>query len=154
MLFSRGGVDFVVFDNSLDHTINPLRCLIEAFCITAMDGVLSLRHVAVESKMGTAEGLHQWDFLLTDEGEFVIANQTNFMNISKLFSPYAEIEAYEEYSDVYHSTVIVVNIQKKKELDDTLLEKYDSKEDEGILLHVLFRTVLRLTQYFDSNKPL
>lgn len=102
--------------------------------------------------MGNAEGLHQWDFLVTDKGEFVIADRTNFMNISELFSPYAEIETNEQYSDDYCTTVITVNIKKRKELDTDILEKYDSKKDEGILLHVLFKTILRLTQYFDSNK--
>lgn len=152
--FEGGGVDFVIFDNSLDHTINPVRCLIEAFCITAIDGVLSLRHAGVESMMGNAEGLHQWDFLVTDKGEFVIADRTNFMNISELFSPYAEIETKEQYSDDYCTTVITVNIKKRKELDTDILEKYDSRKDEGILLHVLFKTILRLTQHFDNGKQL
>lgn len=130
--------DIINFDNSLDHCINPLRCLIECFRVLKIGGCLSLEHNAVEGKIGAGTGLHQWDFFMTENEEFVIANNENKININKFFGEAADISTYETYSDRYHAINVCVNLIKKKELPDVLISKYDADIDCGIIISSLF----------------
>ncbi len=99
--FAEKSADYIVYDNSLDHSLDPVRGLIESYRVLKTGGVLSLKHHAVESMFGTAEGLHEWDFFMTKAGEYVVAcgGTDNLVNVSQLFKGAADIEVWEEKNE-------------------------------------------------------
>lgn len=136
--FGKEFADYILYDNSMDHAIDPLRCILESIRVLKKGGVLSLRHNEVEAQLNTAEGLHQWDFLMNTEGDFVIANENNYVNISKLLSPFCKVDTYEEEFIEIHQNLVIVNIEKREEVPETIIEKYDADVDNGVLIQELF----------------
>ena len=146
MFFEKESANYILFDNSLDHTINPVRCLLEAYKLLKKGGVISLYHCAVESMFNWHNDLHQWDFY-EYEGDFYIANVNAKINIKHLFGKSAKIEVYEEYWDAYKAQAVVVNIVKEKDVDFEVVDKYDCNLDNGHLISALYESVINVENF-------
>ncbi len=142
--FSEGFADYIIFDNSMDHTLNPVRSIFESYRVLKVGGVLSCKHHAIEALFGAAEGLHAWDFFITEKGDYVIAQAgtDNIANISELFSKIADVKAWEEKDEEIGTIEVCINICKREEASIELIDIYDNYRDEGILIHELMKSIV------------
>lgn len=136
--------DFIIYDNSLDHTLNPVRSIIESFRVLKKGGILSLKHHIVESMFGLADGLHMWDFFEDNRGDFIIARggTENVVNISSLLKDSAEIQVWKEKIEGVDVIDICVNIIKHDDISNEIINLYDDNNFEGILIHELMRHIV------------
>lgn len=151
LFFNENISDFVVADNSLDHAINPLRCIIECLRVVKIGGIVSLRHAAVEGRLGYGTGLHQWDMFISESNEFVIGDTLNKINVTNLLKSYVEFDVYEEYDDTFKGPMVIVNMVKKQQISKEILDQYDNSEGEQIVIARLFLAfidLLELNKYF------
>lgn len=83
-LFPKNTFDITHARNSLDHSIDPLKCIYEMIEVTKPGGHIILHHCQGEGNRTNYEGLHQWDFL-TKDGFFYIsgAKQDTLVNVTR-----------------------------------------------------------------------
>lgn len=141
--FDNNSADIIIAENSLDHSINPLRCILEAYSVLKIGGLLSLRHYAVEGLLGYGKELHQWDFFLDYDNDFIIASKDNKINVSRLLAPYAVIKTYEEENSIEKTIDVVVNIEKKQNLSSDCKNKYLNMLENGILFEKMFELIVK-----------
>ena len=142
--FDESSVDFILFDNSIDHSLDPVRSIIESYRVLKKGGVLSLKHHAIEARFGLAEGLHSWDLFMSNEGSFIIAQggTDNLINISDMFKEIAEIRTWEEKREDIDTVEVCVNIVKQKDIAGDLIDEYDNRFNDGVIIHELFKHII------------
>lgn len=82
--FPRNTFDIAHARNSLDHSVDPLKCIYEMINVTKPGGHVILHHCMAEGARTSYVGLHQWD-LLAKDGCFYIANRDRdiVVNVTK-----------------------------------------------------------------------
>ena len=134
-LIPENTADLILVDNALDHCFDPCMAIIECMKVLKTGGVLSTQHRIDEASNECYSGLHQRNISGID-GEFIIWNKDNYINISRYLNDYvdSEVHVVEEDSGVSFGTVIC-NFTKKREIPDTL-----SRHDYyGIILKGLMK---------------
>lgn len=86
--FPSNTFDLVVARNCIDHAYDPERAILQM-----IDVVKSGRYVLLEHRPNAAEkvnysGLHQWNFSLSANGDFLVSSKSEQVNLTK---KYAEI---------------------------------------------------------------
>lgn len=119
--FPANTFDLVTCKNALDHSLEPARGLIQMLEVVKPSGCILLQHRRNEALNERYSGLHQWNFDVSDIGEFVISNREARINVSSEFVEIAEIQVVE-LDDVY----VVVKLTKRR---PTSLLSADSYRD-------------------------
>ena len=91
--FSRIPIIYVVARNCIDHAYNP-----ESAILQMVDVAKNSRYVLLEHRPNEAEnekywGLHQWNFSMSDKGDFIISSKHMKM----------EINMTEKYAELWHN---------------------------------------------------
>lgn len=136
--FAKNTFDIVHMSNSLDHAFDPVFGIYELLYICKIGGKVILRHAENEAERSTYAGLHQWNLSLhMQEGEFWIWNKNTKVNVSEVFSPYAEIQCVSDIQEressskgwTYNKVVLTkqneVSIPENSYYDSMLMEVYD-----------------------------
>jgi hypothetical protein len=76
--------------NTLDHSIDPLRCLAEMLSVVKKGGIVATEHSPNEAESQKYRGLHQWNLELRD-GAFVCWRQDRAITIDRCFSDSIEL---------------------------------------------------------------
>lgn len=110
--------DYILIDNALDHCIDPFAAIVECLRVLRVGGTLTMAHHVDEAYKAFYGGLHQWNLCRRENGDFVIWNERNYMNVTQELSEYADIQTFDEkiISDVTPFGIVVCNLVKKKEL--------------------------------------
>lgn len=69
LTYENDSFDIVYCGNSLDHTKNPRKALMEMIRICKPGGYIYLRHIAHEGKRHLYRGLHRWNIDITENGD-------------------------------------------------------------------------------------
>lgn len=144
LFFKNNYADFIIINNALDHSIDPIKAIIECFKVLKVGGYLTLGHVENEAVFQNNSGLHKWNIFLSKNNDFIIYNEKNKINVTKLLNNYVQIEATREKETEYEVNRywITINIRKVCEIDNKIIEKFDSKYDLGVLIKQLFLKLL------------
>lgn len=121
--------DVILVSNSLDHCIDPIKGLLECLKVLKRDeGELLLFHFKDEGKKANYGGLHKWN-LCARNGELVIWNLQNYININKLIEDFAAITVEEITSKnlLKEREATLVRIKKTKEFNAEELLKISDK---------------------------
>jgi SAM-dependent methyltransferase len=97
--FAEGSFDAVVSFNALDHTIDPVRALIEMLIVTRVGGVVFLEHHLNESVTHDGHGLHQWNFD-RDGDDFIVWSRSSRVNVTQQFKPFADVKVSSGAGDI------------------------------------------------------
>lgn len=138
--FPEASADYVIIHNAIDHSIDLIRCLLEALKVVKIGGSVLTRHAECEGSVERYWGLHKWDISSDEYGHLLIADEANhYMDITEMFQEFAEIELCREpFEDLRHTIYIVANIKKKKEIPEQFLRKYADSEFIGAFINNLF----------------
>lgn len=64
--------------NALDHTINPMMCLIAMISALKIGGKLRLKHRVNEAEYEHYLGLHKWNILAVEKDVVITSKCRNF----------------------------------------------------------------------------
>lgn len=113
--------DLILIDNALDHSIDPIASIIEAYKVLRTGGVLSIAHHIDEGYKAFYSGLHQWN-IGHKEGDLIIWNNNNYVNVSQMISPYGNIDVkiIDSVFDTAPFGIVECNITKEKEIPNDI----------------------------------
>jgi SAM-dependent methyltransferase len=100
MCFAENYFDIGYASNALDHTNDPIQIIRNMLAVTKQGGTVILRHFVNESDGGNYEGLHQWNFDISND-EPVMWNRVHRHSLVNEFSQSAKIEAFIEPSKAF-----------------------------------------------------
>lgn len=129
-------VSLITIQNALDHSVNPIKGIVESLCVLQEGGILYLNHHPNEAEMEKYKGFHQYN-IDEEKGELIIWNRKEHINVSQLLAGVASVEAKRMESG--H----VVAIITKRFLGDKLPARLsclkDDMMDKGELCQVLLQ---------------
>jgi SAM-dependent methyltransferase len=79
--------DLVVAENSLDHTVDPLKVIQEMIEVCKPGGIVGLVHWIREGDNESYRGLHAWNFYL-NQGELFIHGKKYRVNVNQQVKPF------------------------------------------------------------------
>lgn len=137
--FDEGFCDVIVINNALDHGIDPYKSILESLYIIREGGILFLNHRPCEALYEAYDGLHKWNIDATDNGDFIIWNEYNAVNVSQKLSDIAEIKVYKSTDISWELSQIKITIIKKKQF---LLSDYIDIGKESQMLAFLLSKIM------------
>lgn len=110
--FSPSTFDLVVARNSIDHAYGP-----ESGVLQMIDVVKSGQYVLLEHRQNEAEnenysGLHQWNFSLSANGDFLISSKFDKVNKTKKYAELCTITC-EIVNEGVDGDWLITRIQKR-----------------------------------------
>lgn len=125
LFFPKNSFDIVHCQNALDHSIEPVRCLLQMLEVCRVGGYVMLRHAHNEAENENYEGFHKWN--LTNRGDdVVIWNKNEEISTAEMFNGFARCSII--LSDGY----LINTFKKISEVPQNNLE--DDKYRFGSLL--------------------
>lgn len=88
--YEPNSFDVVHCSNALDHSFDPMRGILQMFLAAKVGGKVVLQHAVDEAENAEYVGFHQWNFT-EENGDFIIWNSRNRINVTERLSPYADI---------------------------------------------------------------
>jgi ubiquinone/menaquinone biosynthesis C-methylase UbiE len=89
--FKINTFDLVCAINSIDHVYDPEEAILQMLYIVKNGSYVFLRHTANEAKQRNYTGLHQWNFSMSRDGDFIISSKTKKINMTSKYSDLCEI---------------------------------------------------------------
>lgn len=117
LFVGRNYADVILIDNALDHCIDPFKSVLESLAVLKVGGVLSMKHRRCEAVYEGYTGLHKWNIDVEGYDEFVIWNEKNMKNVSRILLNFADVEVVLHEKENRSDEYIDVNIIKKREFD-------------------------------------
>lgn len=84
--FARGKFDLVVARNCIDHAADPEQAVLQMVEVLKADCYVLMEHKVNEAEAEGYEGLHQWNFSMTDQGEFLIRSRSTSVNMTQKYA--------------------------------------------------------------------
>jgi SAM-dependent methyltransferase len=89
--FQSGSFDIIHCQNALDHSLDPVRSVLQMLAVCRIGGFVMLRHAHNEAENERYQGFHKWN--LTNEGEAILVwNRETRLNLSELVESFATTE--------------------------------------------------------------
>lgn len=127
VFFRKNEFDLVVCQNALDHMFDPWRALRQMIEVSKPGGWVLLRHSRNEAVNEGYSGLHQWNLDTNSDGEFILWNKQQSLNVNRLLAGQVEVKLLT--SGPQH---IVVALSKSP--DVSLFDSRDAEERLKVLL--------------------
>jgi ubiquinone/menaquinone biosynthesis C-methylase UbiE len=89
--FKKNTFDLVCAINSIDHVYDPEEAILQMLFIVKNGSYVFLRHTANEAKNQNYTGLHQWNFSMSRDGDFIISSKTKQINMTNKYSDICNI---------------------------------------------------------------
>lgn len=81
--FRSNTFDLVNARNCIDHTYNPERAILQMVRVVKEGRYILLEHKPNEAINEDYKGLHQWNFSMSDDNDFIISSKYNKVNMKK-----------------------------------------------------------------------
>ncbi len=130
--YANESADVIIISNALDHCIDPFRSILECIKVLKTGGTLLLKHLRREAVNEKEQGLHQWNVDVSDSGDMVLWNNDNYINVTNELKDYINIKItlleQDERGDVGEFGFLVVEIVKKKSIEENAYDQYGFEE--------------------------
>lgn len=95
--FQHNTFDLVCARNCIDHSDDPIACIHQMLAVVKKGCYVAMFHQENEGANENYQGLHQWNFFLADNGDFLLSSRKGTVtNLSQLFSPVAEVSTHRQ----------------------------------------------------------
>lgn len=110
--FPPNAFDLVVARNCIDHAYNPERAILQMIDVVKSGCYVFLQHRPNEGEKENYAGLHQWNFSLSANGDFLISSKSSVVNMTKKYAELCSMtcEMVHEEND---GDWLITRIQKK-----------------------------------------
>jgi SAM-dependent methyltransferase len=92
-LFRPNTFDLAFARNSLDHSYDPALIICNMLTVVRQGSFVLLEHHIDEAKRQRYEGLHQWNFSLNQNGNFIVESRRGIINVSQRYADRAVISS-------------------------------------------------------------
>jgi SAM-dependent methyltransferase len=92
-LFRPDTFDLVFARNSLDHSYDPALIICNMLTVVRQGSFVLLEHHIDEAERQRYKGLHQWNFSLNENGNFIVESQRGIINVSQRYADRAVISS-------------------------------------------------------------
>lgn len=141
--YRRNSADAVLVDNALDHCIDPFKSILECLTVIRAGGILAMKHRKCEAVYEGYTGLHKWNVDVNDEGEFIIWNKENLINVSRKIMDFAEVKVNLRKPGKRKDELIELEIEKKRDFDIGLF--YNREEEAQRMGRVIQVIMMKLS---------
>lgn len=107
--FPSNTFDLVFACNSIDHTYNPERAILQMIDVVKSGRYVLLEHAVNEAENRNYSSLHQWNFFLSADGDFIIGSKSKKVNMTRNHADLCTITS--ELMD--SGTRLITRIQKR-----------------------------------------
>jgi SAM-dependent methyltransferase len=128
--FDADSFDIVWCRNALDHSFDPIRGIEEMLIVVRRAGKIVLDHYVNEAEFGNYDGLHQWNFDVSDAGDFVIWTPEAKHNVTELMRGFAYIKSNKAGRSMR------VVLRKRADPPFDLMERYKARLREVLAASV------------------
>lgn len=84
--FPPGSFDLVIAQNSIDHSYDPQAAIHQMIEVATHGGYIYLEHFFNVAESLQYTGMHQWNFNLSPEGDFLISSKNKQVNITQKYA--------------------------------------------------------------------
>jgi SAM-dependent methyltransferase len=110
--FHSNSFDLVFARNSIDHSYDPEKVILQMIDVVKPGRYVLLEHMPNEANKNHYIGLHQWDFFISADGDFLINSKLGNVNFTKKYADICTttceiVKEYERYD------LLITRILKK-----------------------------------------
>ena len=135
--YSHDFADYVICNNSLDHSIDIMQSLFEILSVVKIDGSILLVHHEHEAENNRYKGFHQWNISFENNHLFFYDYHHKY-DISSILSNFCEIYIKLLDDSDRHGCLVFARIIKRKSIPKALGGNYVSMQFQPELLKILF----------------
>ena len=84
--FSANTFDLGVARNCLDHAYKPERAVLQMLAVVKRGRYVLLEHFRNEAETQNYAGLHQWNFDVSADGDFLIRSKSDVVNMTQKYA--------------------------------------------------------------------
>jgi SAM-dependent methyltransferase len=84
--FAPNTFDLVFARNCIDHAYDPEKAILQMVEVVKPGRYVLLEHKPNEAENSSYSGLHQWNFSLSPEGDFLISSKAGQVNVTKKYA--------------------------------------------------------------------
>jgi SAM-dependent methyltransferase len=110
--FPSNTFDLVFARNCLDHAYNPEKAVLQLIEVVKRSQYVLLEHFKNEAEHANYGGLHQWNFDLSADGDFLISSKYKTVNMTQKYANICNIMC-EIVTEGDVNNLLVTRIQKK-----------------------------------------
>ena len=109
--FAADSFGLVFARNCIDHSLDPEDTIRQMIEVAKPGGYVLLEHHPNEAENENYEGLHQWNFSMSESGDFLISSKDNTVNMSQKYAAAGQFSSrlIREYGE---TEWLVVTIHK------------------------------------------
>lgn len=110
--FAENSFGLVFARNCIDHSLDPEQAVVQMIKVARKGGYVLLEHRPNEAENENYEGLHQWNFSMSDDHEFLISSKNETLNMSRKYASIGKFSAeiVHEHGDI---DWLIVRIEKR-----------------------------------------
>lgn len=109
--FPRNTYDLVFARNCIDHAYNPERAILQMIEVVKRGSYVLLEHTPNEADNENYQGLHQWNFSVSSNGDFLISSKSKEVNITTKYAAICTITC-EMVDEEPAGTWLITRIEK------------------------------------------
>lgn len=110
--FPSSTFDLVYARNSIDHAYNPERAILQMINVVKSGMYVLLEHTPNEAENANYSDLHQWNFSMSANGDFLISSKSWKVNMTKKYAELCTITC-ELVNEGRHGDFLITRIQKR-----------------------------------------
>lgn len=110
--FSSSTYDLVFARNCIDHAYNPERAILQMIDVVKSGRYVLLEHRPNEAENENYSGLHQWNFSLSANGDFLISSKCEKVNMTEKYAELCTITC-EIVNEGKDGDWLITRIQKR-----------------------------------------
>ena len=99
--YNINSIPLIIITNALDHSIDPVKGIIECVNVLKIDGILWLEHYNNTAEQEHYRGLHQFNFDVRDDAFIIWNNDGYYINVNELLIHVASITCIKDLSKNY-----------------------------------------------------
>src|SRR5262249_304390 len=84
--YSANTFDLCFASNSLDHAYNPEQAILQMIDVVKRGRYVLLEHNPNEAERVGYTGLHQWNFDLSPDGDFLVRSKSDVTNMTQKYA--------------------------------------------------------------------
>ncbi len=110
--FQADTFDLVHARNSVDHAYNPEEAILQMIRVVKAGCYVLLEHSVNEAEQRDYSGMHQWNFSVSGEGDFLVRSKSREVNMTRKYADLCTISC-----EVLDGSMLITRILKRRPLE-------------------------------------
>jgi SAM-dependent methyltransferase len=112
--FAANTFDLVFARNCIDHSYDPEKAILQMIQVAKLGCYVLLEHTPDEAERQNYDALHQWNFSMSEKGDFLIRSKHQALNFTEKYADICDTTC-EIVDDGGHGEWLITRIRRKLE---------------------------------------